>query len=168
MSGEISTDPEVDQVSTELAQIVEDIAEGRTDLAAVAGLTDRDLEAMYAVGHGFYTSGKYAEALEFFNVLCLCRQTESRFWFGLGATSQMIGDAATALRAYGMAAVFDMTNPQISLRAAECLVKLGDVKTARTALEAAMELAEGKPEHAAYRERARLVLQQLDRAGAAA
>ena len=168
MSGEISTDPEVDQVSTELAQIVEDIAEGR-DRSRRGGGADRSRSGGNVRGRTWVLpSGKYAEALEFFNVLCLCRQTESRFWFGLGATSQMLGDAATALRAYGMAAVFDITNPQISLRAAECLVKLGDVNTARTALEAAMELAEGKPEHAAYRERARLVLQQLDRAGAAA
>lgn len=168
MSGNIASDQVVEEVGAGLAQIVEDIAAGRTDLAVVAGLTDQDLEAIYAVGHGFYTAGKYTEALEFFQVLCMCRQIDSRFWFGLGAASQVLGDAATALRAYGMAAIFDMENPQISLRAAECLIKLGDTKTARTALEAVVELSEGKPQHTKYGERARLVLQQLNRADASA
>ncbi|MEJ0017882.1 MAG: SycD/LcrH family type III secretion system chaperone [Acetobacteraceae bacterium] len=168
MSGETTTGTATDEVASELADIVLDIAEGRTDLAAVAGLTDRDLEAIYAVGHGLYTAGKYDEALNFFQVLCICRQTESRFWFGLGACAQVLGDAGTALRAYGMAAVFDTENPQISLRAAECLIKLGDATTARTAFEAVVELTEGKPQFTAYRERARLAIQQLDRKGAAA
>ena len=168
MSGEVSSDTDQAQEGADLAQIVADIAEGRTDLAVAAGLTDEDLEALYSVGHGFYTSGKYNEALEFFQVLCLCRQTEARFWFGLAASCQMLGQTDGALRAYGMAALFDTENPQISLRAAECLIKLGDKKTARTALEAVIELTENQEGQPSYRERARLMLEQLDRAGTAA
>jgi type III secretion system low calcium response chaperone LcrH/SycD len=168
MSGDTAAAVDTDEAVSELEQMVAEIAQGRTDLAAVTGLTDRDLEAIYAVGHGLYTAGKYDEALNFFQVLCICRQTEARYWFGLGACAQVLGDAATALRGYGMAALFDTENPQTSLRAAECLIKLGDAKTARTALEAVVLLTEGKAQYAAYRERARLMLQQLDRAEAPA
>lgn len=165
MSEGVSVGPALEPGAAELAQVVADIAEGRTDLAVAAGLSERDLEAIYAAAHGLYSSGRYREALEFFEVLCVCRQTDPRFWFGLGAASQLLGDASTALKAYGMAATFDMENPQISLRAAECLIKLGDTKTARLALEAVVELAEGKPDQAAYLERARLALEQIGRKG---
>jgi type III secretion system low calcium response chaperone LcrH/SycD len=168
MSGDATAALVTDEAVSELEQIVAEIAQGHTDLAAVTGLTDQDLEAIYAIGHGLYTAGKYDEAVNFFQVLCICRQTEARFWFGLAACAQVLGDASTALRAYGMAALFDTENPQTSLRAAECLIKLGDPKTARTALEAVLLLTEGKPQNTAYRERARLMLQQLDRAEAAA
>jgi type III secretion system low calcium response chaperone LcrH/SycD len=146
----------------ELANVVAQIINGETDIAVVAGLTDNDLEAVYAVGHGLYAAGKYDDALDFFRVLCLCRQTESRYWFGFGAASQVLGDHANAVQAYGMAALFDSENPQIPLRAAECFIKLGDTNTARQALEAVGVVTDGKPAHAAYAERARLMLQRLN------
>jgi type III secretion system low calcium response chaperone LcrH/SycD len=163
MSETIQTGPQFEEGTAELARIVADIMDGKTDLAVAAGLTDDDLEAVYAAGHGLYTAGKYDEALSFFQLLCTCRQSDSRFWFGLGACSQMLGETSNALRAYGMAALFDTENPQISLRAAECLVKLGDTKTGRIALEAVIELAAGKPDQSVYAERARLTLNMLDR-----
>jgi len=151
-----------DDEDAELANVVAQIINGETDIAAVAGLTDQDLEAVYAVGHGLYAAGKYQDALDFFRVLCLCRQTESRYWFGLGAASQVLGDHANAVRAYGMAALFDSENPQIPLRAAECFIKLGDTDTARQALEAVEIVADGKSGHTAYAERAHLMLQRMN------
>jgi type III secretion system low calcium response chaperone LcrH/SycD len=162
MSETIQAGPDAEEGAAMLAELVADIMEGKTDLAVAAGLTDDDLEAVYAAGHGLYTAGKYDEALSFFQLLCTCRQTDSRFWFGLGACSQLLGETGNALQAYGLAALFDTENPQISLRAAECLIKLGDTKTGRMALEAVVELAAGKPDQAAYAERARLAIQRLD------
>ncbi|MBS0643358.1 MAG: SycD/LcrH family type III secretion system chaperone [Acetobacteraceae bacterium] len=168
MSSEAVTNSSVQEGVAELAQVMADITDGRTDLAQAAGLSDQDLEALYSVAHGFYAVGKYQEALNFFQVLCLCRQTDGRFWFGLGAACQMLDKPGGALRAYAMAALFDLENPQISLRAAECLIKLGDLKTARAALDAVIELSGAQTGQPSYRERARLMLQQLDRSEAAA
>ena len=151
-----------DKDMAELAETVARIAAGETDLAVVAGVTDEELEAIYSVGHGLYASGKYNDALDFFRVLCICRQIEPRYWFAFGATNQLLGDHGNALRAYGMAALYDTENAQISLRAAECLIKLGDFATARDALEAVELLAEGNPANAAYAERARLMLRAID------
>jgi type III secretion system low calcium response chaperone LcrH/SycD len=162
MNTEAAAAGQNDDDDAELTDVVAQIMNGETDIAAVAGLTDQDLEAVYAVGHGLYAAGKYQDALDFFRVLCICRQTESRFWFGFGATSQVLGDHANAVRAYSMAALFDVENPQIPLRAAECFIKLGDSGTARQALEAVGIVADGKAAHAAYAERARLMLQHLD------
>lgn len=145
-----------------LAGLVDAIATGEQDIADTVGLTDNDLETIYAAGHGLYSAGKYKDARDFFNVLCMCRRTDSRFWFGLGGASQMLGDNATAVKAYGLAALFNLEDPQVPLRAAECLIRMGEGATARQALDAVDALTEGKPEYASYVERARLMRARLD------
>lgn len=144
-----------------LARLTEEIIAGRADLAAVIGITDDELEAVYALGHRFYSCGRYGEALIFFRFLCMHRYTDPRFWFGFGAASQMSGDSANAVRAYGLAALLNGEDPQIPLRAAKCLIKLDQRAAAVSALESVLELSGGKPEHKAFAQRASLMLRQL-------
>ncbi|WP_353642780.1 SycD/LcrH family type III secretion system chaperone [Mesorhizobium sp. WSM2239] len=144
-----------------LARLAEEIITGRTDLAAVVGITDDELEAVYALGHRFYSSGRYSEALIFFRFLCMHRYTDPRFWFGFAAASQMSGDSANAVRAYGLAALLNEEDPQIPLRAAKCLIELDQRAAAVSALESVLELSGGKPEHKDFAERASLMLRRL-------
>ncbi|MBA1143902.1 MULTISPECIES: SycD/LcrH family type III secretion system chaperone [Mesorhizobium] len=144
-----------------LARLTEDIIAGHTDLAAVIGISDDELEAVYALGHRFYCVGKYDEALSFFRFLCVHRYIDARFWFGLGAASQMLGDTANAVRAYGLAALLNDQDPQIPLRAAKCFIQLDQPAAAVSALESVMALSGGKPEHENFAQRASLMLQRL-------
>ena len=155
------TDPMPEEEVDRLAQLSVDILEGRTDLAAIAGMTGDELEAVYTLAHGFYTAGKYDDAQDVFRFLCMHRHLDPRFWFGFGATCHMQGDIALAVKAYGMAAMLDPTDPQVSLRAAECFVALGDTKGARIALEGAIMAAGAKSAHAGHAERARMILSTL-------
>jgi type III secretion system low calcium response chaperone LcrH/SycD len=161
MSEAREADPEVARL-TELAQ---EIMAGRTDLAVIQGITDDELEAVYALGHGFYTSGKYDDAVEMFRFLCTHRHMEPRYWLGLGAAKQLVGDPAAAVQAYGVCSLLDSADPQPPLRAAECFRLLGDEASARSALEAAITIAGDDPRHAAYAERARLMLGALQDKG---
>ncbi|NRP75956.1 Chaperone protein SicA [Ensifer psoraleae] len=144
-----------------LARLTEEIIAGRTDLAAVIGISDDELEAVYALGHRFYSAGKYCEALSFFRFLCMHRYIDARFWFGFGAASQMLGDSANAVRAYGLAALLSDEDPQIPLQAAKCLIKLDQPAAAVSALESVVALSGGKPEHQAFAQRASLMLRRL-------
>ncbi|MER8447296.1 SycD/LcrH family type III secretion system chaperone [Mesorhizobium sp. M1066] len=145
-----------------LARITEELIAGRTDLAAVIGMTDDELEAVYALGHRFYSAGKYFDALNFFRFLCMHRYIDPRFWFGFGAASQMLGDSANAVRAYGMAALLNDEDPQIPFRAAKCLIKLDQPAAAVSALESVLALSCGKPEHKDLAQRASLMLRRLN------
>ncbi|MER8791410.1 SycD/LcrH family type III secretion system chaperone [Mesorhizobium sp. M0983] len=144
-----------------LARLTEEIIAGRTDLAAAVGITDDELEALYALGHRFYSAGRYNDALSFFRFLCMHRYVDPRFWFGFGAACQMLGDSANAVRAYGLAALLNDNDPQIPLRAAKCLIKLGQQAAAVDALDSVLALSGGKPEHKAFAQRASLMLRQL-------
>lgn len=144
-----------------MAEIAQMIASGATDLAAVAGMTDDELEAVYALGHGFYESGRFEDARDMFRFLCMHRHMETRFWFGLGAASQMLRDYDKAIIAYRTSAMLNLEDPQIPLRAAECFRALGDEENARAALDAVLILAERKPEHATFAKRATLMLAQM-------
>lgn len=150
-----------------LADLAREIMAGNTDLAAIVGMTEDELEAVYSLAHGFYTSGRYGDALDMFRFLCMHRHMDPRFWFGLGATNQMLGEHATAVTAYQTCAMLDLEDAQVPMRAAECFRAMGDAESARQALEAVVEVAKGKPAQAAYAKRAEAMLQQMRTAGAA-
>ena len=58
-------------------------------------------------------------------------------------------------------------NAQLSLRAGECFVKLGQHDGARLALEAAVQAAGGKPDQAPHAARAQMILATLPAQAAA-
>lgn len=151
-----------DATDTErLAQLAIDFVAGRADLASVIGITDDELEALYVFGHRYYSCGKYEEARNFFRFLCLHRHIDARFWFGLAASTQMLGDAENALHAYRLAGLLNSENPQLPLRAAECFIKLNHPKAAITALENTLALSVGRPEHKALAGRGLMMLNRL-------
>ncbi|MBR1033934.1 MULTISPECIES: SycD/LcrH family type III secretion system chaperone [Bradyrhizobium] len=144
-----------------LAQLAIDFTTGRADLASVIGITDDELEALYVFGHRYYSCGKYEEARNFFRFLCLHRHIDARFWFGLAASSQMLGDPENAMHAYRLAGLLNGEDPQIPLRAAECFIKLDHPAAAITALENALALSVGRPEHKALAGRGLMMLNCL-------
>ncbi|WP_445222834.1 SycD/LcrH family type III secretion system chaperone (plasmid) [Bradyrhizobium sp. Pa8] len=144
-----------------LVQFAIDFAAGRADLAAFIGITDDELEAMYVYGHRYYSCGKYEEALNFFRFLCLHRHVEARFWLGLAAASEMLGNTENAVHAYRLAALLNREDLEIPLRTAKCFIKLEQPAEAIKALEDALSLSIGKPEHRALARRARMMLGRL-------
>jgi type III secretion system low calcium response chaperone LcrH/SycD len=165
----MSATTEAEDAETQrLADLAIEIMEGRTDLAAIQGITTQELEAVYTLAHGFYQSGDYDKALSLFKFLTLHRHIEARYWFGLAATQQMMRQHAIAVQSYGVCAMLDLDNPQTPLRAGECFLAVGDKDNARSALEAALTLAGSNPRHAAHAARARLILGNLDTQGGAA
>ena len=161
---QVIPDAEVERMSA----IAADMLKGRTDLAEVNGITVDELEAVYSLAHSFYASGKYADAQDLFRFLTLHRHAEPRFWLGLAASCQMTGDVQRAAQSYAVCALLNPADAQVSLRAGECFLAMGDKKTARTALEAAVGVGEGTAEGRPYAARAKLLLAQASGAGGSA
>jgi type III secretion system low calcium response chaperone LcrH/SycD len=139
-----------------------DLMAGRATLGDVVGITDEELEALYALGYRYYCCGKYEHALSFFRFLCLHRHTDARSWLSLAAASQMLEDTEGAVQAYRLAALLNSEDPQIPLRAAECLVKLGRRAAATVALGDVLTLSAGNPELDTFAWRAQRMLARLN------
>lgn len=144
-----------------LTAIGEEILAGTTDLAAVNGITADELEAVYSLGHSLYATARYKDAQDLFRFLTLHRHMEARFWFGLAASCHMLGDITNAARSYAVCALLNPMDAQVSLRAGECFLAMGDRKTAATALEAAVQAGGMSAGGAAHAARAGLLLGQL-------
>ncbi|WP_081494943.1 SycD/LcrH family type III secretion system chaperone [Bradyrhizobium liaoningense] len=138
-----------------------DLMAGHATLGGVVGITGEELEALYALGYRHYCCGKYERALSFFRFLCLHRHTDARSWLSLAAASQMLEDTEGAVQAYRLAALLNSEDPQIPLRAAECLVKLGRPAAAIVALGDVLTLSAGNPEFDTFAWRARRMLDRL-------
>lgn len=145
-----------------LAKLADEIMAGRTDLAEIAGMSQDEIEAVYWLGHGFYTGGNYSDAVDIFKFLCMHRHMDKRFWMGLGAASQLLKDYDRAITAYRTCAMLDLGDAQVPLRAAECFAAIGDQVQAQQALEAVAVVAEQypTPQNAGFAARARLMLVQ--------
>ncbi|MFH0302307.1 SycD/LcrH family type III secretion system chaperone [Bradyrhizobium sp. 31Argb] len=144
-----------------LSCLAPDLMAGRATLGDVVGITDEELEALYALGYRYYCCGKYEHALSFFRFLCLHRHTDARSWLSLAAASQMLEDAEGAVQAYRLAALLTSEDPQMPLRAAECFVKLGRPAAAIVALGDVLTLSAGNPEFDMFAWRARRMLDRL-------
>ncbi|QOZ36253.1 SycD/LcrH family type III secretion system chaperone [Bradyrhizobium sp. CCBAU 53421] len=138
-----------------------DLMAGRATLGDVVGITDEEIEALYTLGYRYYCCGKYEHALSFFRFLCLHRHTDARSWLSLAAASQMLEDTEGAVQAYKLAALLNSEDPQIPLRAAECLVKLGRPAAAIVALGDVLTLSAGNSELNTFAWRARRMLDRL-------
>jgi type III secretion system low calcium response chaperone LcrH/SycD len=131
--------------------------------ADAAGVSQQQLEALYAFGHSLYTAGSYNDAVTVFQGLCLYDYGDSRFWTGLGASLQGSGQYEKAIDVYSMAAMTTgLADPGPIYYAAQCYLKLNKVEEAIAALEGLPAMGgEGRADHAAIKARGAGLLEAL-------
>ena len=105
-------------------------------LRAMRGLSDEEMEAIYARGVHFYQ-----DAEKVIRSLTLFDHLNSRYWTGLGSLRQVQRQFAAAIEAYRFASFLDLENPKPMYYAAECHLALGQKDEARAALDALAEYA---------------------------
>jgi len=137
-------------------------------LNLLAGIDEREMEAVYALAYRHYNQAHWNDALRLFTVLCLYDHLDRRFHVGRAASLQMLKRHEEALHVWGFALLMDMTDPQASFHIAECLIALGRREDARTALEAVVSAAEELPEQADIGRRAQALAALLQPAKEAA
>lgn len=119
-------------------------------------------QALYAIGHGAYEQGRYADALKMFCLLVACDPLEARYLLALAPRprSWAVRACLAAIRGRGG---FAVGLPRPLLHGAECLYALGRRRDALDTLDMVLELC-GSPERAALRERAELLRRSYARA----
>lgn len=105
------------------------------------GLSDEDMEAIYAIGYSHFQAGKFDEAEKMFKALVLLDHLEKKYWFAFGGVCEAKRDFARALQAYQTCAFLDIDNPKPQYHCAVCHLALGDKENAINALDALEDYA---------------------------
>ena len=123
-----------------IAAALKEIGEGAT-LRALRGISDEEMEAIYAMGVNFYKAGNYEDAEKVFKFLTMYDHLNSRYWTAMGSLRQVQRKFAEAIEAYKFASFLDLENPKPMYYAAECMMALGQKTEALAALAALEQYA---------------------------
>ncbi|NHB90847.1 SycD/LcrH family type III secretion system chaperone [Photorhabdus cinerea] len=134
-----------DQYAQELEAFLHD---GGT-LAMLKDVSSDTLEQLYSLAFNQYQSGKWQDANKIFQALCMLDHYDARFFLGLGACRQAMGQLEQAIQSYSYGAMLDINEPRFPFHAAECLLQLGELDGAESGFYSAQQLAVVLPEHAA-------------------
>ena len=133
-------------VAEERKELVQLIESGCT-LRDIQGLTNENMEGLYALAYSEYNQGKYDKAQELFQLLCQLDHLEKKYWVGLGATRQMLKDYSNAIDAYSVAVMFDLNDPVPPMHAAECHLASGNREEAVSGFQYAIDAAGSRPQY---------------------
>ncbi|HCG9610098.1 TPA: SycD/LcrH family type III secretion system chaperone VcrH [Vibrio parahaemolyticus] len=119
------------------------------------------IEHIYAVGYNFFQSGKIEQAAKVFQLLSMLDHYQARFFIGLGAARQELGEYLQAIDAYSYAALVDINDPRPPFHSAECHLKLEQLTEAESGLYSAKEMSAGKSQYADLHQRAGIMLEAV-------
>ncbi|EJA7359948.1 SycD/LcrH family type III secretion system chaperone VcrH [Vibrio alginolyticus] len=151
-----ATDPSQMQAE-ELLSFLE---EGGT-LKMLHDVSQDTIEHIYAVGYNFFQSGKIEQAAKVFQLLSMLDHYQARFFIGLGAARQELGEYLQAIDAYSYAALVDVNYPRPPFHSAECHLKLEQLTEAESGFYSAKEMSAGKSQYADLHERAGIMLEAV-------
>lgn len=124
-----------------------DILASGGSLKDISGLSDDDIEALYAIGNNFYKQGKYDEAENMFQYVCLYAHLDPRFWMALGNCRQMQKKYQMAIDAYGFSYMIEQDDPWPPIQAAVCYLAMDNKELAKDSLDLAdMSIEPGSDE----------------------
>ena len=151
---EISVLPESDAKWQKIEDLAVNLFEEGAPLGAIKGFTADEIEAAYHMAYGLYQQRRFDEALKLFQYFSMYEHTDRRFWMGWAACLQKLKKYESAIKAYSVATMLDVGQPDGPFHAAECYIAMRDWDKAKQSLETVLTIAEGEKAHAAYAERA--------------
>ena len=146
-----------------VGDVIVGLMNGDLAMKDVQGISDGELESIYALSYNHFHAGKLDEVEKLLAFVCMFEHRVAKYWLGLGAARYGLEKHADALAAYAAAAMADPDDPRPPLRAADCQLALGNREAAKEALAMAIENCGDASEHAALRQRAEALLTQLDK-----
>jgi type III secretion system low calcium response chaperone LcrH/SycD len=131
---------------------------GLITLQELEGISDEEMETIYALGYNFFTYGKYEAAKDIFTGLTAYAPYTSHYWRALGAVNQQLKDYTEAIAAYDMAVANDDNDVVSFVYRGESQILSGNVDAGLIDLNKVLELAPAHPEAAQWIQRAELLL----------
>ncbi|MEW4486738.1 SycD/LcrH family type III secretion system chaperone [Thalassoglobus sp. JC818] len=153
--------PNVDEKS--LAKMVELIMCQGYTFGDAFQVTDEMKSALYAYAYDLQKREQYSTAETVFEYLCFLDHYESSSWVALGFCREKLRNYKKALQAYVLAGTLDIDNPIPSIRAAECLMQMGELEAAKDAVLMAIENSTDEPHLVQRKDRAEFLLKIIEK-----
>jgi type III secretion system low calcium response chaperone LcrH/SycD len=131
---------------------------GLITLQELEGISDDEMETIYALGYNFFTYGKYDAAKDIFVGLTAYAPYTSHYWRALGAVNQQLKDYQEAITAYDMAVANDENDVVSYVYRGESQILSGNVEAGLRDLERVVQIGSGFPEYSAWVQRSHLLL----------
>lgn len=131
---------------------------GLVILQELEGISDDEMESLYALGYNFFTYGKYEEAKDIFTGLTAYAPYTAYYWRAFGAVNQRIKDYHEAIAGYDMAIANDETDIVSYVYRGESNILLGKVVEGLEDLKTVTEIGKEYPEFEPWVKRAKLLL----------
>lgn len=130
-------------------------------LMPVYTLSTRQQEELYALGYGYYSQGRYLDAVKLFWQLLRQDCAQARYYKAAGACMQMLQHYEQAMLAYGLASLFEPHDPTLLFYLAQCFRTVGCAQEAAQALQTFLVDTAGSVPHRAMREQAATLLASI-------
>lgn len=139
---------------------------GLITLQELEGISDDEMEMIYALGFNFFTYGKYDAAKDIFTGLTAYAPYTAHYWRALGAVNQQLKDYQEAIAAYDMAIANDEFDVVSYVYRGESQLLARNRDAGLHDLQIVIQLGADAPQFGAWVQRAELLLklnQQLPR-----
>lgn len=152
--------PTDDRLTADTQALLKMLSQGGT-LAGLAGVAERELEALYTWGQLQYRQGRWTEALKAFARLVALQHGEPRYLNALAATHQQLGRHAQAVHYWGLSQLLAPRDPLPTFHTAVSLLELGHEDDALEALDLVLRQCRRQGGHAALVERAQALAELI-------
>jgi type III secretion system low calcium response chaperone LcrH/SycD len=131
----------------EAVQVAFDSIDSGTSLAQQGTISAQEVEGLYALGFNYYAQKDFVKAEEIFSYALPFDFLHKGIVNGLAAARKMQGKYEEALKAYALAGLIDMDNPEHSFYAAECFFALDQMPACAQALDGALGLIDDEEQY---------------------
>lgn len=131
---------------------------GLITLQELEGISDEEMETIYALGYNFFTYGKYDAAKDIFTGLTAYAPYTAHYWRALGAVNQQMKDYGEGIAAYDMAIANDPNDVVSYVYRGECQILSGNAGAGMEDLKKVLEIGRQAPEYHPWLQRSELLL----------
>jgi tetratricopeptide (TPR) repeat protein len=141
-----------------LEYMIHGFFDGLLVLQELEGISDEEMETLYALGYNYFIYGKYKTEKDIFTGLTAYSLYTGYYWRALGAVNQQLKDNDEAVAAYDMAIADDEMDMVSYVYRGESKILWGNAKGGLEDLRQVIAIGSPYPEYAAWVERAKLLL----------
>ncbi len=155
----MAAQPEIEQTAAQYLEfMIHGFMNGLITLQELEGVSDEEMETIYALGYNFFTYGKYDAAKDIFTGLTAYAPYTAHYWRALGAVNQQLKDYTEAIAAYDMAIANDENDVVSYVYRGESQILSGNVPVGLKDLEKVIHIGGGFPQFGAWVQRSELLL----------
>jgi type III secretion system low calcium response chaperone LcrH/SycD len=129
-----------------LEYMIHGFMNGLITLVELEGISDEEMETIYALGYNYFTYGKYEAARDIFIGLTVYAPYTAHYWRALGAVNQQLKDYSEAIAAYDKAIANDGTDVVSYVYRGESQILSGNVEAAIKDFEEVLKIGAKYPD----------------------